>query len=413
MQSETSSGAQGVDFSDQINQLTSNGEKLRQIPQEGNLPSVVFAMRYSDDTGFVWNTIARTRDLAAAHLCSTARCFIAYPALSGNPAYQAQYMSPVSLDFHETSTEALAKIEKFIKENSVKVVVFMSALPSTLNLSFFRRLGVATVNTENDGFNHNQKDHIHTRLIKYVLRSILKKQVHNMHLANAEGQFNFLMNYACVPRSRLALVRDAVDHERFIPGDREAACISLGLEPGRTWIISVAQARPEKRVDMIIRAVKRVIDARPHEKIGFIFVGDGECVPSWGKLAKEFLLAEQVHFAGKQDDLVTYYQAATLMVHASKRESFGLAIVEAMSCGLPVVATQSAGPNETILDGATGALVDPDDFDKLVESILRYLDHKDLRNAHGKAARSRVVNLYGIARQGQDLAAHIQRFLAI
>ena len=386
-------------------------KKLPSLKTNVQLPGVVFAMRYPDDTGFVWNTIARTRDLAASHLSEAVNCFIAYPELTGSPAYQAHHLQPVALDFHKTSAEGLGELEKFIRENSVKVVVFMSALPSTLKLAFFKRLGVATINTENDGFNHSQKDRVHTRMMKYVVRNIFKKQVHDMHLANAEAQFDFLLSYAQVPRARLALVRDSVDHERFIPGCKEKACRSLSLDPGRTWIISVAQARPEKRVDLIIRAVKRAVTGRPFQKIGFIFVGDGECAKDWKQTALELLSEDQIHFAGRQDDLVPYYQAASLMVHASRRESFGLAIVEAMSCELPVVATKSAGPNETILNGVTGALVDSDDFEALVDNILCYVDSTDLREAHGKAARCRVLKLYGMARQGQDLACHIQRFL--
>lgn len=369
-------------------------------------------MRYSDNTGFVWNTIARTRDLAASHLASTARCFIAYPQLSGSPAYVAQHLQPVELELHDPSEEALAKVEKFIIENSVRVIVFMSALPSTLNLAFFKKLGVVTLNTENDGFNHSQRDPLHTRLMKYVVRTVLKKQVHDMHLANAEAQFNFLSRYAKVPRERLALVRDAVDHERFIPGMKEEARRSLSLHSSWTWIISVAQARPEKRVDLIIRAVKQVTDARPNQKIGFIFVGDGECIPEWKKIAEQLNLVDKIHFAGRQENIVPYYQAADIMVHASRRESFGLAIVEAMSCELPVVATKSAGPNETIQNGTTGALIEPDNFEALVANILHYVDDATLRERHGKAARHRVVELYGMARQGQELASHIQRFIS-
>lgn len=393
-------------------QIAFQSKKLIEIEHQATRPGVVFAMRYPDHTGFVWNTIAHTRDLAASHLGSLARCFITYPKISESPAYHAQHLESVALDFHETSPEALVTLEKFIVENSIRVIVFMSALPSTLNLAFFRRLGVATVNTENDGFNHSQKDLVHTRFIKYVVRNILKKQVHNMHLANAEAQYNFLLNYAQVPRTRLALVRDGVDTERFVPGTREEACLSLGLNPSWTWLIGVAQARPEKRVGMIIRALKRVIQERPSQKIGFIFVGDGECIPEWTNLAKELALDVQIHFAGRQDNVVPYYQAASLMVHASRRESFGLAIVEAMSCELPVVATKSAGPNETIGDGTTGALVDSEDLEALVDSILRYVDDEDLRAIHGKAARRRVVEMYAMARQGQELANHIRRFLS-
>lgn len=411
MQSKSNNDAQPKAITDHPSDTRSSLGEIHNTLKTTKLPGVVFAMRYPDDTGFVWNTIARTRDLAAGHIISVAKCFIAYPELSETPAYRAQYLHSVALDFYDRSAEALARLNIFIRENSVKVVVFMSALPSTLNLAFFKRLGVATINTENDGFNHNQKDGTLAQLMKYILRNVFKKQVHSMHLANAEAQFNFLSNYAKIPRTRLALMRDGVDHERFTPDIKEKACRSLKLDPSRTWIVSVAQARPEKRVDMIIRAVKHAIEARPQRQIGFIFVGDGECVFEWKKLAKDLLLEERTHFAGRQDNLVPYYQAATMMVHASKRESFGLAIVEAMSCELPVIATKSAGPNETIENGTTGILVDSDDFNGLLENIVRYIDDVDLRESHGRAARRRVIELYGMTRQGKDLATHIQRFL--
>lgn len=69
------------------------------------------------------------------------------------------------------------------------------------------------------------------------------------------------------------------------------------------------------------------------------------------QLAKGSALDVQIQFIGRQDNAVLYYQAASLMVDASRRESFGLAILEAMSCGFSVVATKSAGPNETVRTG--------------------------------------------------------------
>jgi glycosyltransferase involved in cell wall biosynthesis len=83
-----------------------------------------------------------------------------------------------------------------------------------------------------------------------------------------------------------------------------------------------------------------------------------------------------------------------------------------MSCELPAIATKSAGSNEIILNGIIGALVDSDDFEALVDNILCYVDSTDPREAHGKAARCWVFNLYGLARQEQDLTRLIQRFLS-
>lgn len=376
-----------------------------------SLPGVLFTMRYSDDEGFVWNNIAKSRDAASYELRSEAQCFIAYKKLTGRPTYDALYMTPVELDCYDISTAGLNTIKAFVLEHRIKVIVFMSALPTTMNLPFLRRLGVRTINTENDGFDHSKRDPLPKRLAKRFLRRVLGLQLHDMHLANAESQRHFLSEHAYIPDARLHLVPDAVDCGQFSPGDRDAACAQCGLDPDRFWIICVAQARPGKRVDMLIRIARRVVDERPAARIGFIYIGDGEMLQSWKALASCLELNDVFYFPGRRHDLAPFYRSASLMVHASLRESFGLAIVEAMACGLPVVASAANGPSETIVDGETGKLIALEDFDGFCKGIIAYVDDPTLRQAHGMNARMRASHVYGMAGQGKHFAKEIRQFL--
>jgi glycosyltransferase involved in cell wall biosynthesis len=383
---------------------------MTQNPQN---PSVLFAMRYPNDIGYVWNTIARSRDLAASHLKHLADCFVAYPELTPNPAYRTVHLAPVELDCYDTSSANLQLLDQFIRRHNVRVVVFMSALPTTLNMSFFHGLGVRTINTENDSFDHAKRDPLLRRLGKYVTRRILKRQIHDVHLANAESQRQFLLRYALIPPERMMLIHDGIDCDRFSPGDRLQACIQLGLNPQRQWVINVCQARPEKRMDLMIRIARRVIDARPGHDVGFIYVGDGPCLPQWRQLAADLNLGDRFLFAGAQADLVPYYRAAHIMAHAARHESFGLAIVEAMSCGLPVVASAATGPRETVRSGETGFLVELDDDEGFTNAILRYMDDERLRVQHGRNARERARAFFNIERQGKEMAAAIAGLLSI
>lgn len=373
--------------------------------------SIIFTMRYPDNTGYVWDTIAQSRDAAASNLNSLIRCFIAYPTLTDNPTYHPKHMESVELDCYDYSEYGLNKIVSFVKEHNVKIIVFMSALPTTVNLGMLRRLGVRTINTENDGFDHTRRDPFLKRVVKFVARKLFRRQLHDMHLANAEAQFHFLSTYAMVPHSRLSVVRDGVDCSRFTPDNKYTARESLGIAAERYWIIAVAQARPEKRINLIINAAKQVIDARPNKNIGFLFVGDGPTLKESQKMAEDLCLGDRFVFAGHQKDLVTYYQAANLMVHASTRESFGLAIVEAMSCGIPVVASAAAGPRETIIDGKTGAIIAINDDIGFVDAILRYVDDESLTLIHGSNARAHVSKIYGLDRHGREIADHIGALL--
>lgn len=377
-----------------------------------NKPGVVFTMRYPDDAGYVWNTIAQSRDIAASYL-TQASCFIAYPKLTGNGGYAPINLNQVELDFYDYSADGLARIIAFIKTNNIKSVVFMSALPSVINLKALRKLGVRTINTENDSFDHRKRDSFPIKVIKFVVRKIFRQQLHDLHLANAESQRTFLRRYAMIPDSRLDLVRDGIDCNKFTLGDRQAARTQLGLKRDSFLIICVAQARAEKRLEFIIKAAKRIVDERAGKEIEFIYVGDGPPVSEWKILVHELGLADRFTFAGRQSNIAPYYQAANLMVHAAERESFGLAIVEGMACGLPIVASAAAGPKETILNGNTGRLIEISDFDGFVDAILQYIDDERLTMEHGLNAHDHVKRTYSIDRQGEEIAKRISNLLGI
>ena len=373
-------------------------------------PGVVFTMRYPDDAGYVWNTIAQSRDIAASYL-SQARCFIAYPRLTGHGTYTPNNLNQIELDFYDYSVDGLARILTFVKTNNIKSVVFMSAMPSVVNLKALRKLGVRTINTENDSFDHRKRDSFPVKITKFVVRKILRQQLHDLHLANAESQRTFLSSYAMIPDSRLDLVRDGIDCIKFTLGDRQTARTQLGLKHDNFLIICVAQARPEKRLEFIIEAAKRIVDERPEQESQFIYVGDGPPVTEWKNLVNEIGLTDRFTFAGRQSDITPYYQAANLMIHAAERESFGLAIVEGMACGLPVVASAAAGPKETVLNGKTGRLIEISDFDGFIDAILQYIDDERLTKEHGLNAHEHVNRTYSIVQQGKEMAKRISRLL--
>lgn len=368
-------------------------------------------MRYPDDTGYVWNYIAHVRDRAGEHLREQATPYLAFPKLTGRPSYQPLHLQAVELDCYDNTAAGRQAIETFVREHNVKVMVFMSALPQTVCLDLLRRLGVRTLNTEDDGFDPERRDSLPKRAVKFVMRRMLGRQTHDLHLANSRPQRDFLLNYSLLRPSRVRLMENSVDCAHFCPGDQAEARAQTELDPDRFWILAVAQARPEKRIGELIKVIDRVSQLRPDARIGFVYVGDGPPVNEWKQQAAALGHSAKFVFAGGQNDVRPFYRSADLMVHAAERESFGLAIVEAMSCGIPVVACAAAGPKETIRDGATGALVGLYDFDAFTQAVLRYVDDRALTKSHGQNARAHVVAAYNVVRHGKDFADHIARFL--
>jgi glycosyltransferase involved in cell wall biosynthesis len=185
---------------------------------------------------------------------------------------------------------------------------------------------------------------------------------------------------------RLVLWPRGVDAAVFRPDrpGRDRVRAALGFGPHDVVIGHVSRLAAEKNVGYLADALERVVAARPQAKL--LIVGDG---PSRRSL--EARLGRAAAFAGYRsgDDLADHYAAADLFAFASKTETFGNVILEAMASGLPVVALRAGGPGDTIQDGVTGLLIDPaapaQDF---ADALLRLVVDADFRRRTAESARA-------------------------
>ena len=184
---------------------------------------------------------------------------------------------------------------------------------------------------------------------------------------------------------------------RFDPDLRER------LAPAQRFdalVLHVSNFRPVKRVDValeVFRAIRRRVRAK------FILVGDGPVRADIERRVAEYGLTGEVAFVGEELDLVPLLSAADLFLLPSAQESFGLAALEAMACGVPVVASNVGGLPEIIEDGVTGFLCPPDAVDAMadrsVEVLIDAARHASIARAAAEAVRSRycadrIVPLY-------------------
>lgn len=364
---------------------------------------LLFCMRYPDDQGFVWRTIVRVRDKIAGIL-DEYESHVAFPELTGQSAHTIAHMQPVALDCYNLTEANRAKLRAFVEEKQIAAIVYMSALPTLLDMRFLRSLGVKTINTENDGFDHSRRDPLHIELAKIITRRVFRRQLHDLHIPNSHSQGEWLKRYAKIPAKRITVVPNGVDCEHFVPAGQ-------ARDTAEMQIICAGQARPEKRVDMIIRMAAKICAQKPFDHVSFTYVGDGEMLNEWRQLAHSLGIAQRFHFAGQHSDLKPFYQAADVMVHAAARESFGLVLAEAMACKLPVIACAAAGPCEIVEDGRTGMLVGIDDEEALRAAMERYLSDPHIARKHGEAGRARASALFSIDRQAREMAAAIRTLL--
>ncbi len=154
-------------------------------------------------------------------------------------------------------------------------------------------------------------------------------------------------------------------------------------------ILHISNFRPVKRIDHVIRVFKKVRQALP---CGLMLVGDGPEMGSARKLVYRLGLQGHVCFMGRQDNIVPLLSMGDLFMQPSKSESFGLASLEALSCGVPVIGTAVGGLKEVIQGHGCGYAFPPDDLDAMSRAAINILSDPHLRARMGKAARKRALD---------------------
>jgi N-acetyl-alpha-D-glucosaminyl L-malate synthase BshA len=183
-----------------------------------------------------------------------------------------------------------------------------------------------------------------------------------------------------IPASvQIDVVPNFVDAERFRPGARA---------PGGVPVLAhVSNFRPVKRVGDVLEVFAAIRAQRPAR---LRLVGDGpDRAPLQAQVAARGLAAD-VEFLGVEVDLPAVLREADLFLLPSETESFGLAALEAMACGVPVIASAVGGLSEVIVEGETGFLRPLGDVAAMTAVARQMLDDPDLRARLSRAARRRA-----------------------
>jgi len=167
----------------------------------------------------------------------------------------------------------------------------------------------------------------------------------------------------------------------------------------------------KKAPDLTIEAFGRVAEQIPNARLDI--VGDGPLAERCHTLIDRLGLGEQVVMHGARDTefVVDLLQQASLFVQHSvtsesgDTEGFGISLLEAMACCVPVVVTRHNGFVETVDNGVTGLLVDEHDVAGMAAAMVELLDNPDCAAAMGRAGRQRVLERYTLERSRDGLRA--------
>jgi glycosyltransferase involved in cell wall biosynthesis len=188
--------------------------------------------------------------------------------------------------------------------------------------------------------------------------------------------------------ARAVKIRNGVDTRRFSPEGRVTELSELGLPARAPVVLFVGRHDTEKRVDLLLRAFARTLAEIPEARL--VSVGPGPRLDEYRELARALGIAHNVAFLGARSDVDALYRAAAVFVLPSASEGLPNALLEALACGTPCVATKIPGTTEVVTHEKDALLVPPDDEDALSGAIVRLLRDRELTHRLSRAGQARV-----------------------
>lgn len=177
-------------------------------------------------------------------------------------------------------------------------------------------------------------------------------------------------------RDKYIVIRSGIDLEQFNPRNRNVELKrELGIKKEEKVIGTVARLSPQKNIKDFVKIAHKVSGTLKNTK--FLVVGDGKERKLIEATIKEMHLEEKVYITGLRNDIPEIFSIFDVFVLTSLWEGLPRAVVEALACGVPVVANAVDGVKEIIRDGDNGYLVRPKDVDSAAKKVIQILSYRD------------------------------------
>ena len=212
-----------------------------------------------------------------------------------------------------------------------------------------------------------------------------------------------------VKAERISVIQNGITPMSFEGRSRLEVRTATGIGPDDLFLLSVGRLVDAKAHDILVSAMPIVLKEFPNAKVGIC--GDGVLRQNLEAQIKSLGLADSVKLLGEQSNVAKFLSSADVFILPSRSEGLPMALLEAMSVGLPVIVTKMEGLDEVVIEGVHGLFAPINDARALAQVILQLLADQSMRMRMGAAAKQRVDALYSIDRTGEQYLALMFRLL--
>lgn len=359
----------------------------------------VLYIRQAGTEGVLWRI---TRNLPRERFRCSIATFASRPEKVAREAFDCPvHLLPVRRLYGTGAIRAAIRLARLIRSEQVSLVHTFFPASDLLGGLVAKLCGCPVISSRRDtGFDRTGWQRLAYRAVGGIYDQVqaVSEQVRLAHL-RADG----------LDPAKTVTIYNGVDLEEIdrapvsepIPGNRESPVIAC-----------VTNIRRIKGVEVFLHAVDKVRRAAPQAR--FLVVGgvvDRQCYSELLELARQLALSDTVTFFGPSTAVHSLLKGCRIFCLPSHSEGLSNALLEAMACGLPCVATEVGGTPEIIVNGRNGLLVPAGDPDALAEGILALLQDADLARRLGCAARRTVEQRFSLSAMIERLVAEYQRLL--
>ena len=321
-------------------------------------------------------SVSSARDTFAYHLKFQLACLKTLPALCKKE----------KIDIVHTNFPLMSDI--FVKLLRKLDVPTLSTVQSTID---GQHKGVAEADIDIKSL---ERSDLANLLLYYPLRlcELFYVRTTPYFIAISKSIKNEVLHYLKVDERRIHIIYHGVNIMRFRPKVED--CSAMQSYQNRPTVLFTGRFVATKGIDTLVDAIPKVLEEFPDAF--FLFVGGGNYEPYRKLLNEKKVSARNFSFRGYVDffEMPSLYAAASIYVAPTIYEPLGIRVLEAMSCGKPVVASKVGGIPEIIEDNKDGLLVAPHDVNALAEGLIRLLNDDSLSTSLGERARQKVLEKF-------------------